>query len=357
MQQRKIIHIDMDAFYASVEQRDNPELKGKPLAVGGNKERGVVAAASYEARKFGVHSAMSSKIAAQKCPDLVFVKPDFAKYKAVSSLVMSIFKQYTDVVEPLSLDEAYLDVTENKSLASEVAKRIKQDIWETTQLTASAGVSYCKFLAKVASGYQKPNGLTIITPQRALAFIEQLPIDAFHGIGKVTAERMQKLGIFNGKHLKQQSELDLIRHFGFKSGRYFYEIARGIDNRAVQPYRKRKSIGAEHTLDVNIDAWDEALAQLEYVAAELCKRCEQSGLSGKTMTLKIKYADFTIQSKSKTYPHFIPPAELYPTSTDLLRLFHPFAKPIRLIGLSIHQLSNDTNPTASDSSQIPLFKI
>ena len=288
---RKIIHIDMDAFYASVEQRDDPALRGKPVAVGGSSNRGVVAAASYEARKFGIRSAMASKIAAQQCPNLIFVHPNFEKYKAVSKQVMSIFHRFTDLVEPLSLDEAYLDVTKNKMdipLATDVAQQIKQLIKEETDLTASAGVSYCKFLAKIASGHKKPDGLFVISPSMASSFIEQLPIGEFYGIGKVTAAKMQQLGIRTGKDLKALAKDKITSLFGEKSGDYYYKIARGIDDRPVEPDRIRKSIGAEETFENDLADIEVMKEKLEDIAVDVSRRCLRNNTAGKTIRLKIK---------------------------------------------------------------------
>jgi DNA polymerase-4 len=335
----------MDAFYASVEQRDNPDLRGKPVAVGGSIERGVVAAASYEARKFGVRSAMSSKIAAQKCPELIFVKPDFEKYKAVSRIVMSVFHQFTDLVEPLSLDEAYLDVTENKAgilIATDVAREIKRLIKEETSLTASAGVSYCKFIAKIASGYQKPDGLTVITPARADAFIERLPIGDFFGVGKVTAEKMKQSGIHFGRDLKALSLEECISRFGSKSGTYYYEISRGIDNRAVRPDRIRKSIGAEETFDTDLSDTDEMKLRLDEIAEDVARRCTRAGSAGRTVTLKIKYRDFVLHTRSKSFNRFInDKTELATIAHDLLLQPEPPVKPVRLLGISVHNLDTD----------------
>lgn len=352
---RKIIHIDMDAFYASVEQRDNPELRGKPLAVGGSKERGVVAAASYEARKFGVRSAMASKIAYQKCPQLIFVPPDFAKYRAVSAQIMNIFERYTDLVEPLSLDEAYLDVTENKKnivLATDVAKEIKELIRQETSLTASAGVSFNKFLAKVASGWQKPNGLTVITPNKATAFLEQLPIEDFHGIGKVTAEKMKGLHIFTGKDLKALTEEELVKSFGDKAGRYYFRMARAIDNRPVEPFRTRRSIGAEETFEQDIDDVEEMKQRLQGIAEDVAKRCEKHGSKGKTITLKIKYKDFVLQTRSRTLLYFTNDVSiLFETACALLGTPENPVKPVRLLGITIHNL--DTDPDTKSVRNLP----
>ena len=294
----------MDAFFASVEQRDNPEYKGKPIAVGGLSSRGVVAAASYEARKYGVYSAMPAKTAKKKCPFITFVRPRFEVYKQVSNQIRQIFLEYTDLVEPLSLDEAYLDVTQHKKgkpSATLIAKEIKQRIKEETELTASAGISINKFLAKIASDYKKPNGLFLIKPEEAEAFVEQLPIEKFFGIGKVSAEKMHSLGIFNGLDLKRLSEYDLIKHFG-KQGSYYYHIARAIDNREVQPNRERKSVGAENTFETDIENPEEMLEQLEKIAQTLMGRIERVKLYGRTLTIKIKFSDFKQITRSKTFP-------------------------------------------------------
>jgi len=342
---RKIIHIDMDAFFASVEQRDDPSLRGKPVAVGGSRERGVVAAASYEARKFGVRSAMSSKIAAQKCPQLIFVYPSFEKYKIVSNQVMEIFHRFTDLVEPLSLDEAYLDVTENKfniPIATDIAKEIKKLIKEETNLTASAGVSYCKFLAKVGSGYKKPDGLTVVTPKNAATFIEKLPIENFYGIGKVTAEKMKQRGIHNGSDLKSYELDELIEMFGQKSGTYYYEIARGIDERRVHNDHIRRSIGAEETFKTDIDNIDQMKIHLDEIAEDVFRRCTKNESSGKTITLKIKYKDFVVNTRSKTFDHFVSTKEeLFSIATDLLQYPEIPLRAVRLLGISVSNLNTD----------------
>lgn len=357
---RKIIHIDMDAFYASVEQRDNPDLKGKPVAVGGSSNRGVVAAASYEARKFGVRSAMASKIAAQQCPNLIFVHPNFEKYKAVSKQIMAIFQQFTDLVEPLSLDEAYLDVTENKldiTIATDIAQQIKQLIKIETELTASAGVSYCKFLAKVASGYKKPDGLTVISPSMASGFIEKLSVEEFYGIGKVTAEKMKGIGIQTGKDLKALTKERLITLFGEKSGQYFYNIARGIDERTVKPNRIRKSIGAEETFEEDITAIEIMKERLQEIVEDVLKRCERSEAKGKTVRLKIKYHDFIITTRRKTVEHFIETKEeLLKLSYELLSQPELPIKAVRLLGVTLSNLNIDTEKQAKniDSTQLKL---
>lgn len=332
---RKILHIDMDAFYASVEQRDNPELKGKPLAVGGSRHRGVVAAASYEARKYGVKSAMPSAIAYRKCPHIIFVKPRFEAYKEASKQIREVFEEYTDLVEPLSLDEAYLDVTENKfdiEFAMDVATEIKQKIKVKTNLTASAGISYNKFLAKIASDYNKPDGFYVITPKMAESFIEELPIEKFFGVGKVTAKKMHLKGIFKGADLKSKSEQQLNRWFG-KSGRYYYNIVRGIDNRPVNPHRIRKSLGAERTYEFDINTKEAMIANIEHIADILIKRIEKAGGAGKSLTLKIKYGDFTQITRSKTLTENLTNQQIKSIGLALLDSIPNIEKGIRLIGL------------------------
>ena len=303
---RKIIHIDMDAFFASVEQRDNPALLGKPVAVGGSGTRGVVAAASYEAREFGVYSAMSSKIAQAKCPHLIFVKPRFDVYKTVSLVIRAIFRDYTDLIEPLSLDEAYLDVTTNKkgmASATQIAREIKDRIKMQTNLTASAGISVNKFLAKIASDVNKPDGLYVIPPSRVQSFIDSLTVDKFFGVGKITEKKMKLMGIHTGLDLKNKPELELVENFG-KVGRYFFNIAHGIDDRPVVPDRERKSLGAEHTFAEDFNDRQLLLKKISVLAAEVDKRLQKSGKPGKTLTVKIKFADFTqiTRSRTETYP-------------------------------------------------------
>ena len=296
----------MDAFYASVEQRDNPDLRGKPVAVGGSRERGVVAAASYEARKFGIHSAMPSVTAKRKCPELVFVKPRFDVYRAVSHQIREIFAEYTPLVEPVSLDEAYLDVTHNLkriAFATEIAKQIRARIRSETGLTASAGVSYNKFLAKMASNERKPDGLFVITPLDGPAFVESLPVGKFHGIGPVTRAKMQRLGIRKGADLKAQTSFFLEQQFG-KTGPYYYGLARGIDLRPVCANRIRKSIGAENTFNADLFTLDEARAALKPLIAKVWEYCEESTVRGRTVTLKAKYADFQQVTRSRTASPF-----------------------------------------------------
>ena len=331
----------MDAFFASVEQRDNPELRGKPVAVGGSRARGVVAAASYEARKFGVFSAMASKIALQKCPQLTFVKPRFEVYSAVSRQIREIFHRYTDLVEPLSLDEAYLDVTENKigmPSASIIAKEIKALILEETRLTASAGVSFNKFLAKIASDMNKPNGFTLITPDKAGALVAGLPIEKFHGIGKVTPPKMQRLGIVTGADLRERTEAELVRQFG-KVGHYYYHIARAEDERVVQPHRLRKSIGSERTFEEDLAAEDAMLERLQYLAQEVAHDLNRLQTTAKTVTLKLKYFDFVQQTRSKTLlSHLQTAYAIFTVARDLLRTPQLPQYPVRLLGISVSNL-------------------
>ena len=304
---RKIIHIDMDAFYASVEELDNPELKGKAIAVGGNEIRGVVSAASYEARKFGVRSAMSGYIARKNCPHLIFVRPRFERYKEISQKIRKIFYDYTDLVEPLSLDEAYLDVTINKKgnpSASLIAQEIRKRIFDEIGLAASAGISINKFIAKVASDYNKPNGQKTVNPEEVIEFLEKLEIRKFYGVGKVTTEKMYKHGIFTGLDLKQKTIEFLEENFG-KSGTYYYHVVRGIHNSSVKPHRIPKSVGAERTFNENLSSEIFMLERLENIAIELERRLKKSNIAGKTITLKIKYSDFTLQTRSKTIPYYI----------------------------------------------------
>ncbi|MGO7530870.1 DNA polymerase IV [Rhizobium leguminosarum] len=345
---RKIVHVDMDAFYASVEQRDNPELRGMPVAVGSPAARGVVAAASYEARKFGVHSAMPSVTAQRKCPDLIFVKPRFDVYKAVSLQIRAIFAEYTPMIEPLSLDEAYLDVTENlkgMEIATEIAAEIRARIKAATGLNASAGISYNKFLAKMASDLNKPNGQAVITPKNGPAFVEQLPVKKFHGVGPATAEKMHRLGIETGADLKEKTLDFLVEHFG-KSGPYFHGIARGIDNRQVKPDRVRKSIGAEDTFSQDIHSHEPARAGLQPLIEKVWSYCEANEIGAKTVTLKVKYADFSQITRSKTVPAPLPAiAELEDVVDMLLAPIFPPRKGIRLLGVSLSSLERRRSET------------
>lgn len=338
--ERKIIHIDMDAFYASVEQYDFPSLKGKPIAVGGSSQRGVVAAASYEARQYGVKSAMSSVMAAKRCPQLIFVSPRFERYREISLKIRKIFYEYTDYVEPLSLDEAYLDVTENKKnnpSATLIAKEIREKIFQETGLTASAGISYNKFLAKVASDYNKPNGQKTVPPEEVNDFLAALSIKKFHGIGRVTAKKMNLLGIFTGEDLKKQNRTFLIQNFG-NSGEYFYNIARGIHTAPVNPYRLPKSVGAENTFEKNLINLDKILFQLEKLSLKVESRLKKKKVTGKTITLKIKYSDFSLQTRSYTLPYFTDEARnIYEVVKDLL-LKEKLKESIRLLGISVSNL-------------------
>jgi DNA polymerase-4 len=319
--QRKIIHVDMDAFYASVEQRDNPELRGKPVAVGGSRERGVVAAASYEARKFGVRSAMPSVTAKRQCPDLIFVKPRFEVYKAVSQQIRQIFAEHTPIIEPLSLDEAYLDVTENLQgipLARDVALAIRAKIKEVTGLNASAGISYNKFLAKLASDHRKPNGQYVITPETGPAFVEALPVGKFHGIGPATSAKMNGLGIFTGLDMRNQTLAFMNANFG-KSGAYYYWISRGVDERPVRANRVRKSVGAENTFSSDLSDFDSMVAEMQPLVDKVWRHCEATGNRGRTITLKIKFADFEIATRSRSVPAPHPRARAVAGRTGVYR--------------------------------------
>lgn len=338
MCKRKIIHIDMDAFYASIEQRDNPELRGRPIAVGHAGERGVVAAASYEARKYGVRSAMASIKAMRLCPDLVFVPGRMEIYKEVSDTIHSIFREYTDIIEPLALDEAFLDVTDNKRdipLAIDIAREIKVRIREEVGLIASAGVSYNKFLAKIASDYRKPNGLCTIHPDQALNFIARLPIESFWGVGKVTARRMHALGIYTGHDLRQWSLDGLTREFG-KIGQLYYDFSRGIDLRPVEAVRMRKSIGCERTLDHDVSTRVAVIVELYHTAEELIRRLSAKDFCGNTLTLKIKFSDFSQITRSITQEKdLLTMKVILPLAKRLLAEVHYEDHPIRLIGLSV----------------------
>lgn len=338
---RKILHIDMDAFYASIEQRDFPELQGKPIAVGGDGRRGVVATASYEARKFGVRSAMSGFKAKQLCPHLVFVRPRFDVYYEVSRQVRAIFETYTDLIEPLSLDEAYLDVTENKKqepIATYVAEQIRANIYEQTQLTCSAGISYCKFLAKIASDLNKPNGVAIIRPSQAEHFLEELPIKDFRGVGKVTAEKMRALGIHTGADLKKMSKLELAQRFG-KIGRFYYHIVRGIDNRPVKPDRIRKSLGVERTFSEDLSTLEEVSAVLAPIIEKFYERLKRADNFGRTITLKFKTADFQTLTRSHSSSYYVTnKTEIQQIAQQLLQEHLPQLDKIRLIGITASNL-------------------
>jgi DNA polymerase-4 len=338
---RKIIHVDMDAFYASVEQRDEPSLKGKPVAVGGG-HRGVVAAASYEARKFGVRSAMPSVTAKRRCPDLVFVKPRFDVYRAVSQQIRSIFADYTELIEPLSLDEAYLDVTEDRNAlgsARAIAEDIRRRIREETGLTASAGVSYCKFIAKLASDHRKPDGLCVITPEKGAEFVASLPVARFHGVGPVTATKMERLGILTGADLQDWSIAALQAHFG-SSADWYWRICRGIDEREVKPDRPYKSVSAERTFDEDLRDPDRLAAELQRIAGYAWDRVRRADVAGRTVTLKVKYGDFTLITRSKSFVMAVPDLEAFTVAGQgLLSALHPLTKGIRLLGLGLHNLS------------------
>lgn len=350
---RKIIHLDMDAFFASVEQRDFPELQGKAIAVGGSPDgRGVVATASYEARKFGVKSAMSSREALKRCPELIFIKPRFEVYKEVSNQIRLIFQRYTDLIEPLSIDEAFLDVTHDKleiGSAIDIAQRIKEEIFNELHLTVSAGVSVNKFVAKIASDMNKPNGLTFIGPSKLLQFMEKLPIEKFYGVGKVTAQKMKSFGIFFGSDLKQWSQESLKRNFG-KSGQFYYQIVRGIDDRPVEPNRISKSIGAEDTFEEDIS--DALLLKelLSTLSERVETRMKKQQKRGKTITLKVKFADFTQITRSMTLLQYIDSkTEIYAAIVDLFDKLGLQDQEIRLLGVSV---SNFFEPAASMARQL-----
>lgn len=333
----------MDAFYASVEQLDNPELRGKPIAVGGGETRGVVSAASYEARKFGVRSAMSGFLAKKKCPQLIFVRPRFDRYSEISKRIRQVFHEYTDLVEPLSLDEAYLDVTHNKKgnpSATMIAKEIRQRIFQVTGLTASAGISINKFVAKVASDYNKPNGQKTVNPDEVEPFLEALDIGKFYGVGKVTAEKMYQLGIFTGADLKLKSIEYLTDHFG-KSGRFYYYVVRGIHNSEVKPDRTVKSVGTEHTFNENLSSEIFMEEKLEIIANELDRRLKKYKIAGKTVTLKIKYSDFTVQTRSKTLIYFISDKSLIMETVKELLYQEKLKDSVRLLGISLANLNNE----------------
>lgn len=344
----------MDAFFASVEQLDNPELRGKPVAVGGSGERSVVAAASYEARKYGVRSAMPSVIAKRLCPDLIFVRHNFSRYTEVSSMIMEIFREYTDLIEPLSLDEAFLDVTIDKQKigsATVIARKIRCEIKSKTGLTASAGISLNKFLAKIASDINKPDGLFVIRPEEAEMFIEQLAVEKFYGIGRVTSEKMHKLGIHSGSDLKKWDLASLVRNFG-KAGVFFHDIVRGIDDRPVVPDQERKSVGTELTYEKDLTTSFEIIAELYRIEQELMERLEHSETSGRTITLKIKFSDFKQITRSKTLQNYIRDFKtLHKEVTAIRKTLKLEDTKIRLMGLSISNLETDD----CDYRQLYLF--
>ncbi len=352
---RKIIHIDMDAFFASVEQLDNPELRGRPVAVGGSGASSVVAAASYDARIFGVRSALPSVTAKRLCPDLIFVKHHFERYHEISGEVFRIFKSYTELVEPLSIDEAFLDVTDDIQKigsATLIAKRIKKDIREKTGLTASAGISINKFLAKIASEVKKPDGLFVIKPEEAEKYIENLPIEKFYGIGKVTASKMHKLGIHNGSDLKRWDLLSLVRNFG-KSGAFYYDIVRGIDDRPVEPESERKSVGTELTFEKDLTTNFEIIAELYKIEKELMKRLDEAETTGRTITVKVKFSDFRQLTRSKTLQNYVRDFDtLHKEVTSIRKSLELPGNRIRLLGVSISNLENDE----SSDRQMNLFE-
>jgi len=340
---RKIIHVDMDAFYASVEQRDDPALRGKPVAVGGG-HRGVVTAASYEARKFGVRSAMPAVTAKRRCPELIFVKPHFDVYRAVSQQIRAIFGSYTDLVEPLSLDEAYLDVSEDQlglGSARAIAEDIRRRIREETGLTASAGVSYCKFIAKLASDHRKPDGLCVITPEKGPDFVASLPVARFHGVGPVTARKMESLGISTGADLRDWSIPALQAHFG-SSAEWYWRICRGIDEREVRPDRPYKSVSAERTFDEDLRDPDRLAGELERIAGYAWDRVMRAQVTGRTVTLKVKFGDFSLITRSRSFPSPVPDIEGFTLAGQaLLAALHPLPRGIRLLGLGLHNLSEE----------------
>ena len=347
----KVIHVDMDQFFAAVEQRDNPELGGKPIAVGHDAERGVVSTASYEARRFGVHSAQSIQVAKRLCPQLIIVEPHFQRYKEVSAQLHEIFHDYTDLIEPISLDEAFLDVTHNKKgveLGVDIAREIKQRIRETTRLTASAGVSYCKFLAKIASDWRKPDGLTVIHPDRALDFIAQLKVEKIWGVGQKTAEKMHRMGVFTGQDLRNMSLTRLKQEFG-KMGQVFHDFARGIDNRPVISEWERKSVSCEQTFEADISEKAAVTIHLYHTVLELVRRIEKNGFEGRTLTLKVKFLDFQQITRSITASHILRTKdEILPLSKQLMQSVDFQSHPIRLLGLGV---SNQKSSTPQEEPQ------
>jgi DNA polymerase-4 len=353
---RKIIHVDMDAFFASVEQRDDPALRGRPVAVGG-MHRGVVAAASYEARRFGVRSAMPSATAIRRCPDLVFVKPRFDAYRAVSDQIRAIFADYTPLIEPLSLDEAYLDVTEDLrgiGIATEIARQIRARIREETRLTASAGISYNKFLAKLASDQNKPDGLCVIPPGKGEAFVAALPVRRFHGVGPRTAERMAALGIHTGADLRARSRAFLTDNFG-SSGDYYYDLARGVCHRQVKPNRPWKSVGAEDTFFDDLTEEAALIAELDRISQTVWRRVTEKNLAGRTITLKVKYQDFRIRTRARSLDRPVAGREEFlAVGIALLRTLLPAEKGIRLLGLTLSSLISADDPPPPAAPELPL---
>ncbi len=355
---RKIIHVDMDAFYASVEQMDHPELQGKPVAVGGNEKRGVVSAASYEARKFGVRSAMSGLQAKRNCPELIFVPPRYDRYTEISRQIRTIFHEYTPLVEPLSLDEAYLDVTHNLKgppSATLIAREIRARILQEVGLTASAGISINKFIAKIASDINKPNGQKTVPPEEVISFLEALDIRKFYGVGKVTAKRMYELGIFTGKDLKAQSLDFLKNHFG-KSGRFYHRVVRGVHESEVKSNREPKSVAAERTFAENLSSEIFMMERLDHIAGELEKRLKKHSLSGKTVTLKIKYSDFTLHTRSKTLNYFISDKNLILETARALLYQDTLSNSVRLLGISLSNLNTDQKSDLQEKSVLVQLK-
>lgn len=354
---RKIIHIDMDCFFAAVEQRDHPEWRGKPLAVGHNGPRSVVSTASYEARKYGVHSAQPVSVALRKCPHLILAPGRFEAYKEASAIIRTIFHEYTDLVEPASLDEAYLDVTEPKQgphSASLIALEIKQKIFEQTQLTASAGVSYNKFLAKIASDMDKPDGFTLIKPDEAVAFLEDLDIGKFHGVGARTEQRMNALKIYKGRDLKEFSRERLTQIFG-KVGNYFYDVVRGVDERPVEPYRERKSVGAEHTYETDLMTFDEVIENMRQVEKTVWRRLDRLNKKGRTMTLKVRYGDFQTVTRSMSR---VNPLDSFDVSVQVYHMLKELEDVIeelgvRLLGLSISNFPGEEKIEKYKQLEIP----
>jgi DNA polymerase-4 len=360
---RKIIHVDMDAFYASIEQRDNPMYRGKPIVVGGSPDgRGVVATASYEARKFGIYSAMSSKRALQLCPEVIFIRPRFAVYKEVSNKLREIFSRYTDLIEPLSLDEAYLDVTNDKQnigSAIEIAKHIRQTIKDELHLTASAGVSVNKFVAKIASDIKKPDGLTFIGPSKVKSFIENLPVEKFFGVGKVTAEKMKGMNLFNGSDLKKLTEQELVKHFG-KVGRFYYNIVRGIDDRNVEPEREKKSVGAEDTFLHDLKSLADMNEELSRIAQMVFNQLKKYNLKGRTITLKVKYSDFKQITRSRSFIHPITEYDdILLTAKLLLSSVFSENKKVRLLGITLSNFGEKPLETKRHNGilQLRLFDV
>lgn len=353
---RKIIHVDMDAFFASIEQRDFPQYRNKPVAVGGTRERGVVAAASYEARKYGVHSAMPTVTARRLCPVLIIVPPRFDIYAQVSDQIMDILRTYTDLVEPLSLDEAFLDVTKNfkgMTSATLIAKAIKEEIRQKTQLTASAGVSINKFLAKIAADINKPDGIFVIEPGQAEAFIEKLSIEKFYGVGKATTERMHANGIYTGSDLKQRTRPELVRLFG-KNGRFFYDIARAVDDRPVNPVSIRKSYGREQTFDRDVSEPDELMVKMDDIAMLVWQGLEEQHLAGRTLVIKIKYSDFIQVTRSRTVGEQLnDPDSIVLLAREMLQREFPLRQPVRLLGLTLTNFTGQ-EPEPDEEGQLEL---